>query len=136
MKFITGQTDIKTEVLAGTTTFLAMAYILFVHPEMLATTGMDKDALIAVTCIAAAIGTILVGVLADTPIAMAPGMGLNSYFTYSVVLGEKVAWPTALGIVFISGLVFFLLTAVGIRKRLVDAIPTAGDGEVRPRVES
>lgn len=125
MKFLTGQTDIKTEVLAGATTFLAMAYILFVHPEMLSNTGMDRDALIAVTCIAAAIGTILVGVLADTPIAMAPGMGLNSYFTYSVVLGEKVAWPTALGIVFISGLFFFLLTTVGIRKRLVEAIPNS-----------
>ena len=123
MKLLTRPTDIKTEILAGATTFLAMAYILFVHPEMLANTGMDKDALIAVTCIAAAIGTILVGLFADSPIAMAPGMGLNSYFTYSVVLGEKVPWPTALGIVFISGLVFFLLTAVGIRKKLVEAIP-------------
>ncbi|UCD17031.1 MAG: NCS2 family permease [Candidatus Zixiibacteriota bacterium] len=117
------QANIKTEVLAGATTFLTMAYIMFVHPGILSATGMDKDALIAVTCIAAAIGTILVGLLTNTPIAMAPGMGLNSYFAYSIVLGENVSWQTALGIVFLSGLIFYVLTVVGIRKKLVEAIP-------------
>jgi len=117
------QTNIRTEVLAGATTFLAMAYVLFVHPDMLADTGMDRNALIAVTCIATAIASIMTGLLTDTPIAMAPGMGLNAFFAYSIVLGEKVPWPTALGIVFISGLLFLILTLVGVRKALVEAIP-------------
>ncbi|SYZ73557.1 conserved membrane hypothetical protein [Candidatus Zixiibacteriota bacterium] len=113
----------KTEVVAGVTTFLTMAYIMFVNPEILAVTGMDKNALIAVTCIVTALSTIITGLLSNTPIAMAPGMGLNAFFAYSIVLGEKVSWPTALGIVFLSGLFFFILTVVGIRKRLVAAIP-------------
>ncbi len=113
----------KTEAVAGVTTFLTMAYIMFVNPEILAVTGMDKNALIAVTCIVTALSTIITGLLSNTPIAMAPGMGLNAFFAYSIVLGDKVAWPTALGIVFLSGLFFFILTVVGIRKRLVEAIP-------------
>lgn len=116
-------TNIRTEVLAGATTFLTMAYIMFAHPEILSSTGMDKNALIAVTCIAAGVATIATGLISNTPIAMAPGMGLNAYFAYSIVLGEKVSWPTALGIVFLAGALFFLLTVIGIRKRLVAAVP-------------
>jgi AGZA family xanthine/uracil permease-like MFS transporter len=118
-----GKLNLKTEVIAGVTTFLTMVYVMFVHPDILSVTGMDKGALIAVTCIATALATILTGFVTKTPIAMAPGMGLNSYFAYSIVLGEKVNWQTALGIVFLSGLVFFILTLLGIRRRLVDAIP-------------
>lgn len=115
--------NIRTEVLAGATTFLTMAYIMFVNPEILSVTGMDKSSLIAVTCIAAGLATIATGLISNTPIAMAPGMGLNAFFAYSIVLGEKVEWPTALGIVFLAGLLFFILTVLGIRKKLVEAIP-------------
>jgi AGZA family xanthine/uracil permease-like MFS transporter len=115
--------DLKTEIIAGLTTFLAMSYIIFVNPQILSVTGMDKSALIAATCLASAIGTILVGLIARSPIAMAPGMGLNAFFAYSLVVGEKIPWPTALGIVFLSGVLFLLLTLAGIRAKLVDAIP-------------
>lgn len=115
--------NIRTEVLAGTTTFLTMAYIMFVNPDILSVTGMNKEALIAVTCLAAGIASIATGLISNTPIAMAPGMGLNAYFAYSIVLGQKVAWPTALGIVFLAGVLFFLLTLIGLRQRLVEAIP-------------
>lgn len=123
MARISGQTDIKTEVIAGTTTFLAMAYILFVHPDILADTGMDKNALIAVTCIATGFASILTGIIAKTPIAMAPGMGMNAYFAYTIVLDKNVPWQTALGIVFLAGLLFFVLSFIGVRKKLVEAIP-------------
>ncbi len=123
MQFVNKNANVKTEVLAGATTFLTMAYIMFAHPEILSSTGMDKDALIAVTCIAAGVATIATGLISNTPIAMAPGMGLNAFFAYSIVLGEKVAWPTALGIVFLAGVLFFILTVVGIRKKLVAAVP-------------
>ena len=115
--------NIKTEIIAGMTTFLTMAYIIFVNPEILSATGMDKNALIAVTCLVTAIATILVGIFAKSPIAMAPGMGLNAFFTYSLVLGDKINWETALGIVFLSGLFFLLLTYLGLRKKIVEAIP-------------
>lgn len=114
---------LRIEVIAGITTFLTMAYIMFVNPEILGVTGMDKTALIAVTCIATAIASILVGIFAKAPIAMAPGMGLNAFFAYSLVLGEKIRWETALGIVFLSGLIFLILTIIGARKKLVEAIP-------------
>lgn len=117
------KTDLRTEMVAGTTTFLAMAYIMFVQPNILAVTGMDRTALITVTCVATALATFITGVAAKAPIAMAPGMGLNAFFAYTLVLGEGVPWPTALGIVFLSGLFFFLLTVVGLRKKLVEAIP-------------
>ncbi len=113
----------RTEVVAGATTFLTMAYIMFANPNILSAAGMDKDALIAVTCLAAGLASILMGVFSNTPIAMAPGMGLNAYFAYSIVLGENVSWQTALGIVFIAGIVFFILTIFGLRQRLVDSIP-------------
>jgi len=123
MANVKNEVSVKTEVLAGVTTFLTMAYIIFVNPEILSVTGMDKGALIAITCLASAAATILTGAFTDTPIAMAPGMGLNSFFAYSIVLGEKVSWPTALGIIFLSGLLFLVLTIVGLRRKLVEAIP-------------
>lgn len=116
-------TSIKTEVIAGITTFLAMSYIIFVNPQILSAAGMDQGALIAVTCLVTAVSTIMVGWLADSPIAMAPGMGLNAFFAYSLVLGDKIPWETALGIVFLSGLLFLSLTLVGVRAKLVEAIP-------------
>jgi AGZA family xanthine/uracil permease-like MFS transporter len=112
-----------TELLAGTTTFLAMAYIIFVNPNILAATGMDKTALITITCLVTALTTLMTGLFANAPIAMAPGMGLNAFFAYSLVLTDKVSWQTALGIVFISGLFFFILTLAGMRRKLVNAIP-------------
>ena len=116
------QTDFRVEVLAGLTTFLTMAYIIFTHPNILAPTGMDKAALIAVTCIISALASILTGLIGKAPIAMAPGLGLNAIFTGLVVSG-KMDWPTALGVVFLSGLFFLLLTLVGLRQKIVAAIP-------------
>ena len=118
-------TDFKTEVVAGLTTFLTMAYIIFVNPNILSSTGMDKNALIAITCIVTAAATIIVGLFANAPIAMAPGMGLNAFFAYSLVLSDGINWQTALGVVFLSGLVFLLLTLLGLRKKLVEAIPVS-----------
>jgi AGZA family xanthine/uracil permease-like MFS transporter len=100
-----------------------MAYVIFVNPNVLSKTGMDENALIAVTCIVTALATIIVGIFGKAPIAMAPGMGLNAFFAYSLVLNDKVKWETALGVVFLSGLFFLLLTLLGLRKRLVEAIP-------------
>jgi len=118
------QTTVKIELVAGVTTFLTMAYIIFVNPTILSSTGMDKDALIAVTCIVTAIATLIVGVFAKAPIAMAPGMGLNAFFAYLVGSG-KMDWQTALGVVFLSGLFFLILTLLGLRKRIVGAIPAS-----------
>ena len=118
-------TNFKIEFVAGVTTFLTMAYIIFVNPAILSATGMDKNALIAVTCIVTATATIIVGLFANAPIAMAPGMGLNAFFAYSLVLSDGISWQTALGVVFLSGLVFLLLTLFGLRKKLVEAIPVS-----------
>jgi AGZA family xanthine/uracil permease-like MFS transporter len=115
--------SISTEVVAGVTTFLTMAYIIFVNANILSSTGMDKTALVAVTCMVSGVSTILTGLLANAPIAMAPGMGLNAFFAYTLVLNQGVPWTIALGIVFISGFVFLILTWVGFRKKLVEAIP-------------
>ncbi|MHC5076273.1 MAG: NCS2 family permease [Planctomycetota bacterium] len=115
-------TNVKTEIVAGFTTFLTMAYIIFVNPTILSGTGMNKEALIAVTCIITAIATILTGILAKAPIAMAPGMGLNTFFVVLVYSGE-MTWQTALGAVFLSGLVFLILTLSGLRKKIIEAIP-------------
>ncbi len=117
-------TNLRVEVVAGATTFLTMAYIIFSQPNILSPTGMNKDALIAVTCIVSAIATIITGFLANAPIAMAPGMGLNAFFAYLVISG-KMDWPTALGVVFLSGLFFLILTVLGLRKRIVEAIPAS-----------
>jgi AGZA family xanthine/uracil permease-like MFS transporter len=115
--------NIKTEVIAGITTFLTMAYIVFVNPAILSTTGMDKAALITVTILASAIGTLIMSLIANAPFALAPGMGLNAFFTYSLVLGSGIPWQTALGVVFLSGCVFLVLAVTGLRKAVADAIP-------------
>lgn len=116
-------TSVKTEVLAGLTTFLTMAYIIFVNPAILSQTGMDFNAVFVATCIAAALGTLVMGVVANYPIALAPGMGLNAYFTFAVVKGMGVPWQTALGAVFISGIIFVLVSSFKLRELIVNAIP-------------
>src|SRR5580692_5483317 len=113
----------KTEILAGFTTFMTMAYIVFVNPSILRETGMPFAAVFAATCISAAFGTILMGIVARYPLALAPGMGLNAYFTYTVVKGMGISWQAALGAVFLSGVAFLLLTALGVRQLIVSAIP-------------
>ena len=119
------QTTVRTEVLAGITTFLTMAYILFVNPNMLAETGMDKGAVFVATCLAAALGSLIMGLLANYPIALAPGMGLNAFFTYTVVLTMGYKWQVALGAVFISGALFFLLSIFKVREWIINSIPMA-----------
>jgi len=116
-------TDWRTETLAGATTFVTMAYIIFVNPAILHETGMPLAAVVAATCVCAGLGSLLMGIFARYPIALAPGMGLNAYFTYSVVKGMGVRWETALGAVFLSGIAFLILTAVGFRQMIVSSIP-------------
>lgn len=116
-------TTIKTEILAGLTTFLTMAYIIFVNPDMLAKAGMDKGAVFVATCLASALGCFLMGLLARLPVALAPGMGLNAFFTFTVVLGMGKSWQVALGAVFISGLLFVLISAFKLREWIINAIP-------------
>ncbi len=116
-------TNWRTEVLAGSTTFITMAYIIFVNPAILSQTGMPLAAVTMATCLCAAFGSVVMGALANYPLAMAPGMGLNAYFTYTVVKGMGVPWQTALGAVFVSGVIFLLLTYTGIRQLLLEAIP-------------
>ena len=123
-KFQEKNTSIKIELVAGLTTFLTMAYIIAVNPAILGAAGMDKEALIAVTCIMSGVATLAVGLFANAPIAMAPGLGLNSIFAYLVV-SEKMDWQTALGVVFIAGCFFLILTGLGLRRRIVEAIPTS-----------
>ena len=113
----------KTEILAGITTFITMAYIVIVNPSILKDAGMPVAAVFAATCLAAAFATILMGAFARYPIALAPGMGLNAYFTYTVVKGLGVPWQTALGAVFLSGVAFLILTVVGVRQWIIAAIP-------------
>lgn len=118
-------TTIKTEILAGVTTFLTMAYIIFVNPNVLADAGMDKGAVFVATCLAAAIGCFIMGLYARLPVALAPGMGLNAFFTYGVVLGMGYAWQTAMGAVFLSGCIFILLSLFKIREIIINAIPVS-----------
>jgi len=115
--------NVRTEILAGLTTFLTAAYIVFVNPNILSNTGMNKGALITVTCVVAGLSSILMGLWANAPIMMAPGMGLNAFFAFTLVLGQKVPWQQALGVVFVSGVIFLVLTFLGIRERIVKAIP-------------
>lgn len=117
------KTTIRTEIIAGITTFLAMAYILFVNPSILGATGMDKGAVFVATCLAAAIGSALMGMIANLPIALAPGMGLNAFFTYTVVLHMGYSWHIALGAVFISATMFFALSILRIREWIIKSIP-------------
>ncbi len=116
-------TSARTEILAGFTTFLTMAYIIFVNPNILSETGMDFGAVFVATCLAAAFGTAIMAFAANYPIALAPGMGLNAYFTYSVVLGGGYTWQVALGAVFISGLIFLALSLSPLREAIINAIP-------------
>jgi AGZA family xanthine/uracil permease-like MFS transporter len=113
----------STEIIAGLTTFLTMAYIIVVNPDILSAAGMDKTALIVITCLVSGIVTAVTGIFTNTPIAMAPGMGLNAFFAYTLCVNQKIEWPIALGIVFIAGFVFLILTWVGLRQKLVEAIP-------------
>jgi AGZA family xanthine/uracil permease-like MFS transporter len=116
-------TDVRTEVLAGATTFLTMAYIVLVNPAILGQAGMPVASVAIVTCLAAGFASILMGLVADMPLALAPGMGLNAYFSFTVVQQMGVPWPVALGCVFLSGVAFLLLTLAGIRQMIVAAIP-------------
>jgi AGZA family xanthine/uracil permease-like MFS transporter len=115
--------DIKTEVLAGVTTFLTMAYIVFVNPAILGDAGMPKDAVFVATCLAAAIGSLIMGLYANYPIALAPGMGLNAYFAYGVVKGMGLPWQAALGAVFISGCLFMAISLLRVREAIINGIP-------------
>ena len=116
-------TNVRTELLAGLTTFLTMAYILFVNPSILGETGMDKGAVFVATCLAAAFGSAVMGLIANYPIALAPGMGLNAFFTYTVVMGMGHTWQVALGAVFLSACLFFLLSIFKIREWIINSIP-------------
>ncbi|MBR3121171.1 NCS2 family permease [Oceanobacillus profundus] len=117
------RTNYRTEFMAGLTTFLAMAYILFVNPSILAEAGMDEQAVFAATAIAAAVGSLFMGVIAKYPIALAPGMGLNAFFAYTVVLGYGIPWQTALAGVLASGIIFIIFTLTGLRELIINAIP-------------
>lgn len=117
------QSSIATELMAGVTTFLTMAYIIFVNPNILSEAGMDKGAVFVATCLAAAAGCLIMGLVAKLPVALAPGMGLNAFFTYGVVLGMGHSWQTALGAVFLSGCLFVLLSLFKVREWVIDAIP-------------
>lgn len=116
-------TNVKTEFIAGLTTFLAMAYILFVNPHTLSATGMDQGAVFTATALAAAIGSLVMGLVAKYPVALAPGMGLNAFFAYTVVLNYGIPWETALAGVLVSGTVLVILTLTGIREMIINAIP-------------
>lgn len=118
-------TSVRTEVIAGITTFLTMAYIIFVNPDILSSTGMDRNAVFVATCLAAAVGSAVMALWANWPIGMAPGMGLNAFFAFTVVGTLGFTWQQALGAVFISGLVFLVLSATGIRRWLIAGIPSS-----------
>ncbi|WP_297323004.1 NCS2 family permease [uncultured Bartonella sp.] len=116
-------TRVRVEIGAGLTTFLTMSYILAVNPNILGAAGMDKGAVFVATCIAAAVGSVIMGLLANWPIGMAPGMGLNVFFAYTVVITMGYSWQQALGAVFLSGIVFLVLTATGVRQWLIAGVP-------------
>jgi adenine/guanine/hypoxanthine permease len=117
------QTTVRRELLGGVTTFLTMAYIVVVNPQILSQAGVPAEGVVFATCLSAAVATLVMGLYANYPIALAPGMSLNAYFTYSVCLGMHVAWPVALGAVFFSGLLFVLLTVTRVREQIVNGIP-------------
>lgn len=121
--FKEAKTTLRTEIIAGLTTFMAMAYIIVVQPAVLSEGGMDFGSVMVATCLASAIATLVMGIYARYPIALAPGMGLNFYFVYTVILGMGIAWQSVLGAVFISGIVFIILSAWKVREKLVNAIP-------------
>ena len=117
------RTTVRTELLAGLATFLTMAYIIVVNPDILAKGGMDFGAVFVATCVAAAIGTLIMGLWANWPVALAPGMGLNAYFTFSVILGLKQTWEVALGAVFLGGVLVLILSLTGLREWIINSIP-------------
>lgn len=117
------QTTIRQEVIGGLTTFLTMAYIIIVNPSVLSETGMSQPALVVITCLVAGFSTILMGIFPKVPIAMAPGMGLNAFFAYSIVLGDGIPWQIALGMVFWAGVLFLIMSIFGAREKIVAAIP-------------
>ena len=116
-------TDARTEILAGVTTFMTMAYILAVNPSILSETGMDQGAVFTATAVASLLGTLFMSLFANYPFALAPGMGLNAYFAYTVVLGMGYSWETALTAVFIEGLIFIVLSLTNVREAIFNAIP-------------
>lgn len=116
-------TTVRRELLAGLTTFMTMAYVVVVNPRILSEAGMPVDGVLFATCISAAIATLVMGIWANYPIALAPGMSLNAYFTYSIVIGRGVPWQTALGVVLLSGILFLILTLTNIREQIVNGIP-------------
>jgi len=116
-------TNIHTELIAGLTTFLTMVYIVFVNPQILGNAGMDKGAVFVATCIAAAVSTLVMAFYANYPIALAPGMGLNAFFAFTVVLGYKYTWQQALAGVFCSGAIFFLISVFRLREYIINSIP-------------
>lgn len=117
------QTTVRRELLAGMTTFMTMAYVVVVNPRILSEAGMPVEGVLFATCISAAIATLIMGLWANYPIALAPGMSLNAYFTYSIVIGRGVPWQTALGVVFLSGVLFLFLTLTNVREQIVNGIP-------------
>jgi len=119
------KTNVQTEVTAGITTFMTMAYILFVNPSILGAAGMDKNAVLLATAIGSGLVTMMMGLFVNYPIALAPGMGLNAFYAFTVVIGMGVSWQVALGAVFISGLIFILLTVTKVRQLLVEGMPNS-----------
>ena len=122
-KLSSHKTTVKTEILAGLTTFLAMAYILAVNPGMLGATGMPVQSVFLATAIASGIASILMGVLANYPVSLAPGMGVNAFFTYTVCMQFGYSWQAALAAVFVSGIIFIVISVTGLRKMIINAIP-------------
>ncbi|MGA8151951.1 MAG: NCS2 family permease [Terriglobales bacterium] len=122
-KLAENQTSVKQEMLGGLTTFVTMAYIIVVNPQILALTGMPLEGVLFATCVSAAAATLVMGLYANYPIALAPGMSLNAYFTYSVVMAMHVPWRTALAVVFCSGVLFLVLTVTRVREQIVDGMP-------------
>jgi len=122
-KLAENQTSVKQEMLGGVTTFVTMAYIVVVNPQILSQAGVPADGALFATCLSAAVATLVMGLYANYPIALAPGMSLNAYFTYAVCLGMGIPWRTALGVVFFSGVLFLVLTVTKVREQIVNAIP-------------
>ena len=116
-------TDVRTEVIAGVTTFLTMVYIVFVNPAILANAGMDKGAVFVATCIAAAASTLIMALYANYPIALAPGMGLNAFFAFTLVLTYKYTWHQALAFVFVSGVLALIISVTPLREYVINSIP-------------
>ena len=116
-------TTVRIEVMAGLTTFLTMAYIIIVNPDIMSAAGMDKGALFVATCVAAAVGCLIMGLWANYPIALAPGLGLNAFFAFGVVVGMGIPWQTALGVVFVAGVIFLIMSILPIRAMIINAIP-------------